>query len=171
MNRAVLLIDLFSGPVPLAGITTGYCFAGNAVILGTCDVIIATEDAHIGIGGPAMIEGGGLGAYHPSEIGPMSTHVPNGVVDILVKVMVQSTAGGGGGGAAATTTPPPPPPPDLLHMRFIFFSRTRRRQWKQRKSTCRTFKAQCKSGNVPISAICVMQYQRIVCVCMISTTL
>ena len=74
-----------SGDVPLVGITSGYCFAGNAAILGCCDVIIATEGANIGMGGPAMIEGGGLGKYHPSEIGPMETQTANGVVDILVK--------------------------------------------------------------------------------------
>ena len=74
-----------SGDVPLVGITSGYCFAGNAAILGCCDVIIATEDANIGMGGPAMIEGGGLGTYHPSEIGPTETQTANGVVDILVK--------------------------------------------------------------------------------------
>ena len=74
-----------SGDVPLVGITSGYCFAGNAAILGCCDVIIATEEANIGMGGPAMIEGGGLGKYHPSEIGPMETQTANGVVDILVK--------------------------------------------------------------------------------------
>ena len=73
-----------SGDVPLVGITSGYCFAGNAAILGCCDVIIATEDANIGMGGPAMIEGGGLGTYHPSEIGPTETQTANGVVDILV---------------------------------------------------------------------------------------
>jgi len=74
-----------SGDVPLVGITSGYCFAGNAAILGCCDVIIATEDANIGMGGPAMIEGGGLGTYHPSEIGPIEIQTVNGVVDILVK--------------------------------------------------------------------------------------
>jgi acetyl-CoA carboxylase carboxyltransferase component len=37
------------------------------------------------MGGPAMIEGGGLGIYTPEEVGPMSVQVPNGVVDILVK--------------------------------------------------------------------------------------
>ena len=74
-----------SGLVPLVGVTSGYCFAGNAVLLGCCDVIIATANARIGIGGPAMIEGGGLGVFHPDEIGPMSVQVPNGVVDIAVK--------------------------------------------------------------------------------------
>jgi acetyl/propionyl-CoA carboxylase alpha subunit/acetyl-CoA carboxylase alpha subunit len=73
-----------SGLVPLVGITTGRCFAGNAVLLGCCDVIIATEDSNIGVGGPAMIEGGGLGVFRPEDVGPMSVQVPNGVVDIPV---------------------------------------------------------------------------------------
>ena len=74
-----------SGLVPVVGITTGRCFAGNAVLLGCCDVIIATEDSNIGVGGPAMIEGGGLGVFTPDEVGPMDIQVPNGVVDIAVK--------------------------------------------------------------------------------------
>jgi len=74
-----------SGLVPTVGITTGRCFAGNAVLLSCCDVIIATEDSNIGIGGPAMIEGGGLGIFTPDEVGPMDIQVPNGVVDIAVK--------------------------------------------------------------------------------------
>lgn len=74
-----------SGLVPVIGITTGRCFAGNAVLLGCCDIIIATEDSNIGVGGPAMIEGGGLGVFTPDEVGPMNVQVPNGVVDISVK--------------------------------------------------------------------------------------
>ena len=73
-----------SGLVPLVGIASGRCFAGNAVLLGCCDVVIATADASIGMGGPAMIEGGGLGVFKPEEVGPMSVQVPNGVVDIAV---------------------------------------------------------------------------------------
>jgi acetyl/propionyl-CoA carboxylase alpha subunit/acetyl-CoA carboxylase carboxyltransferase component len=73
-----------SGLVPLIGINSGYCFAGNAVLLGCCDVIIATANSSIGMGGPAMIEGGGLGVFRPDEVGPMSVQVPNGVVDIAV---------------------------------------------------------------------------------------
>ena len=73
-----------SGLVPLVGVTSGRCFAGNAVILGMCDVIIATEGSNIGMGGPAMIEGGGLGVFTPEEVGPMEVQVPNGVVDIAV---------------------------------------------------------------------------------------
>jgi acetyl/propionyl-CoA carboxylase alpha subunit len=74
-----------SGLVPTVGITTGRCFAGNAVLLGCCDVIIATKGSNIGIGGPAMIEGGGLGVFTPDEVGPMDVQVPNGVVDIEVE--------------------------------------------------------------------------------------
>jgi acetyl/propionyl-CoA carboxylase alpha subunit/acetyl-CoA carboxylase carboxyltransferase component len=73
-----------SGLVPIVGITNGRCFAGNAVLLGCCDVIIATEGSNIGIGGPAMVEGGGLGIFRPEEIGPVEVQVPNGVIDILV---------------------------------------------------------------------------------------
>ena len=69
----------------MVGITSGRCFAGNASLLGCCDVIIATEGSNIGMGGPAMIEGGGLGVFAPEDIGPMSVQVPNGVVDILVR--------------------------------------------------------------------------------------
>ncbi|KAI9024519.1 carbamoyl-phosphate synthase L chain ATP-binding protein [Hyaloraphidium curvatum] len=74
-----------SGLVPMIGITNGYCFAGNAALLGCCDVIIATENSNIGMGGPAMIEGGGLGVVKPTEVGPVSVQAPNGVIDILVK--------------------------------------------------------------------------------------
>ena len=73
-----------SGLVPLVGINSGYCFAGNAAILGCCDVIIATADSNIGMGGPAMIEGGGLGVYRPTEVGPMDVQRANGVVDLAV---------------------------------------------------------------------------------------
>lgn len=81
-----------SGLVPVVGVVSGYCFAGNAAMLGCCDVIIATENASIGMGGPAMIEGGGLGVYHPAEVGPVSFQSPNGVVDILVADEEAATA-------------------------------------------------------------------------------
>ena len=81
---AFYLWGKLSGMVPLVGITSGRCFAGNAVILGCCDVIIATAGSNIGMGGPAMIEGGGLGVFRPEEVGPMEEQVPNGVVDIPV---------------------------------------------------------------------------------------
>lgn len=81
-----------SGLVPLVGITTGRCFAGNASLLGCCDVVIATRDSNIGMGGPAMIEGGGLGVFAPEEIGPMEVQVPNGVVDIAVDDEAEAVA-------------------------------------------------------------------------------
>ncbi|MDH3686238.1 MAG: biotin/lipoyl-binding protein [Myxococcales bacterium] len=73
-----------SGRVPLVGLNSGRCFAGNAALLGCCDVVIATANSNIGMGGPAMVEGGGLGVFRPEEIGPMEVQVPNGVVDIAV---------------------------------------------------------------------------------------
>ncbi|WP_194835974.1 carboxyl transferase domain-containing protein [Nocardia sp. XZ_19_369] len=72
-----------SGRVPLLGIVSGRCFAGNAALLGMCDVVIATPDANIGMGGPAMIEGGGLGVYAPEDIGPIEVQRRNGVVHIV----------------------------------------------------------------------------------------
>ena len=81
-----------SGLVPMVGITAGRCFAGNASLLGCCDVIIATADANIGMGGPAMIEGGGLGVFAPEEIGPMSVQVPSGVVDLAVADEAEAVA-------------------------------------------------------------------------------
>jgi acetyl/propionyl-CoA carboxylase alpha subunit/acetyl-CoA carboxylase carboxyltransferase component len=81
-----------SGLVPVIGVVSGYCFAGNAAMLGCCDVIIATMNASIGMGGPAMIEGGGLGVYHPAEVGPVSFKSPNGVIDILVEDEAEATA-------------------------------------------------------------------------------
>jgi acetyl-CoA carboxylase carboxyltransferase component len=73
-----------SGKVPVVGIVSGRCFAGNAVLLGCCDVIIAAQNANIGMAGPVMIEGGGLGSFKPEDIGPMNVQTNNGVVDIAV---------------------------------------------------------------------------------------
>ncbi|MEN9806518.1 MAG: hypothetical protein RL756_1038 [Pseudomonadota bacterium] len=81
-----------SGLAPLVGITNGYCFAGNAALLGCCDVIIATEGSNIGMGGPAMVEGGGLGVFRPEEIGPLDVHIENGVVDIAVANEAEAVA-------------------------------------------------------------------------------
>src|SRR6202049_186927 len=79
--RAFVLFAGLSGLVPLVGIASGYCFAGNAALLGACAVVIATEDSSIGMGGPAMIEGGGLGLHDPAEVGPIEVQYANGVVD------------------------------------------------------------------------------------------
>ena len=80
-----------SGLVPMIGIGSGRLFAGNAALLGCCDAIIATKDACIGMGGPAMIEGGGLGVFRPEEVGPSNVQYPNGVIDILVEDEVAAT--------------------------------------------------------------------------------
>jgi len=82
--RAFHLFARLSGWVPLVGIASGYCFAGNAALLGCCDVVIASEDSSIGMGGPAMIEGGGLGVHAPGDVGPIDVQYGNGVVDLRV---------------------------------------------------------------------------------------
>lgn len=79
-----------NGQVPLVGIAAGRCFAGNAALLGCCDVIIATRGSNIGMGGPAMVEGGGLGVFAPEQIGPSGVQHGNGVIDILVEDEAQA---------------------------------------------------------------------------------
>ena len=81
-----------SAVAPMIGIVSGRCFAGNAAVAGVCDVIIATKDTTIGMGGPAMIEGGGLGVYRPEEVGPVSVQEPNGVIDIVVEDEAEAVA-------------------------------------------------------------------------------
>jgi acetyl-CoA carboxylase carboxyltransferase component len=82
--RAFQYFAELSGKVPLVGVNSGRCFAGNAALLGCCDVVIATKASNIGMGGPAMIEGGGLGKFAPEEIGPSESQYRNGVIDVLV---------------------------------------------------------------------------------------
>ncbi len=82
--RAFALFARLSGLVPTVAIVAGRCFAGNAALAGCADVIIATEDANLGMAGPAMIEGGGLGRVEPESVGPMDVQRANGVVDVLV---------------------------------------------------------------------------------------
>lgn len=74
-----------NGKVPVISIVNGYCFAGNAALAGSSDIIIGTKSISLGMGGPAMIEGGGLGKVNPKEVGPYQTHLENGVIDILVE--------------------------------------------------------------------------------------
>ncbi|HRO57811.1 MAG TPA: carboxyl transferase domain-containing protein [Burkholderiaceae bacterium] len=81
-----------SGRVPVVGIVAGRCFAGNAALVGCSDVIIATRDSNLGMGGPAMIEGGGLGVYRPEDIGPARVQHANGVIDLLVDDEAQAVA-------------------------------------------------------------------------------
>jgi len=81
-----------SGKAPLVGIVEGSCFAGNAALLGCCNVIIATKHSNIGMGGPAMIEGGGLGIFKQEDIGPIDVQTRNGVVDLAVADEVEAVA-------------------------------------------------------------------------------
>lgn len=84
-NHTFSQFAALSGKVPVVGIVHGRCFAGNAALLGCADVIIATEASNIGMSGPAMIEGAGLGTFQPQEIGPSDVQTRNGVIDVLVK--------------------------------------------------------------------------------------
>ena len=89
---AFLWFAELSGTVPLVGVNAGYCFAGNAALLGCCDIVVATEDSNIGMGGPAMIEGGGLGVFKPTDIGPIDVQRANGVVDVVAADEAEATA-------------------------------------------------------------------------------
>ncbi|HXD90464.1 MAG TPA: carboxyl transferase domain-containing protein [Candidatus Binataceae bacterium] len=84
-SRTFFDFPRLSGLVPMIGIVSGRCFAGNASLLGCCDVVIATSNSNIGMGGPAMIESGGLGVFRPEEVGPINVQMPSGVVDIAVR--------------------------------------------------------------------------------------
>jgi acetyl/propionyl-CoA carboxylase alpha subunit/acetyl-CoA carboxylase carboxyltransferase component len=90
--RAFELLPQLSANAPLIGVASGRCFAGNAAILGCCDVIIAAKDATLGMGGPAMVEGGGLGVFTPEQIGPVDVQQRNGVIDILVEDEAEAVA-------------------------------------------------------------------------------
>ncbi len=79
-----------SGKVPRVSVVSGFCFAGSAAFAGCADVIIATRNTSLGMGGPAMIEGGGLGIHAPEDVGPVSIQEPNGVIDLLVEDEVEA---------------------------------------------------------------------------------
>ncbi len=90
--RAFALWAKLSGVVPRIAVVNGRCFAGNAVIAGCADLIVATANASLGMGGPAMIAGGGLGEVAPDDVGPMSMQEPNGVVDMVVADEAEAVA-------------------------------------------------------------------------------
>jgi acetyl-CoA carboxylase carboxyltransferase component len=90
--RAFKLWAALSGVVPRIAVVKGRCFAGNAVIAGCSDLIVATADASIGMGGPAMIAGGGLGDVDPDAVGPISVQAPNGVVDVVAADEAEAVA-------------------------------------------------------------------------------
>ncbi|HEY5188876.1 MAG TPA: carboxyl transferase domain-containing protein, partial [Solirubrobacteraceae bacterium] len=123
--RAFHLFARLSGLVPLVGIASGYCFAGNAALLGCCDVVIATEDASIGMGGPAMIEGGGLGVFEAREVGPIDVQDANGVVDLRVADDAAAVAAARrylsffARTPATAPSPPPSPPRDPAELRDL----------------------------------------------------
>ena len=86
-----LVWSQLAGVVPRIAVNNGYCFAGNAALYGGADICIATQSSWIGMAGPAMIEGGGLGTFAPTEIGPAEVHNKNGVIDILAADEVEAT--------------------------------------------------------------------------------
>ncbi|GLP96639.1 carboxyl transferase domain-containing protein [Paraferrimonas sedimenticola] len=90
--RTFAELGKLSGRVPTVAITADYCFAGNAALFGCCDLTIATRDTSIGMAGPAMIEGGGLGQFTPDQVGPATMHAKTGVVDLLVENESQAVA-------------------------------------------------------------------------------
>ena len=91
-TRAFALWARLSGLVPRIAVVAGRCFAGNAVIAGAADLIVATEGSSLGMGGPAMIAGGGLGEVEPDEIGPIDVQSRNGVIDVAVADEAEATA-------------------------------------------------------------------------------
>ena len=124
--RAFALWAGLSGLVPRIAVVKGRCFAGNAVIAGCSDLIVATEDASIGMGGPAMIAGGGLGEVDPDDVGPIEMQAPNGVVDVVAAdeeeaVAVTKRLLGYFQGAGE-----PGPAPDQTRMRSLVPERERR---------------------------------------------
>jgi acetyl-CoA carboxylase carboxyltransferase component len=91
-TRAFALWARLSGLVPRIAIVAGRCFAGNAVIAGCSDLIVATQNVSLGMGGPAMIEGGGLGKVDADEVGPLAMQTRNGVVDLAVADEAEAVA-------------------------------------------------------------------------------
>jgi acetyl-CoA carboxylase carboxyltransferase component len=81
-----------AGKSPRIAVANGYNFAGNAALFGAADITIATQKSWIGMAGPAMIAGGGLGDVKPTEIGPIDVQTENGVVDIVADDEAHATA-------------------------------------------------------------------------------
>src|SRR6476619_2448765 len=124
--RAFKLWAALSGVVPRIAIVKGRCFAGNAVIAGCSDLIVATEDASIGMGGPAMIAGGGLGEVRPDEVGPIDMQAPNGVVDFVVADEAEAVAATRRLLAYFQGPTEPADPPDQTRLREMIPERERR---------------------------------------------
>ncbi len=125
-TRAFALWAKLSGLVPRIAVVAGRCFAGNAVIAGCSDLIVATENSSLGMGGPAMIEGGGLGKVDPDEVGPIAMQAPNGVVDVVVADEASATAAAKRLLAYFQGATPPGPAPDQTQLRDLVPERQRR---------------------------------------------
>jgi len=125
-TRAFALWAGLSGLVPRIAVVAGRCFAGNAVLAGCSDLIVATENVSLGMGGPAMIEGGGLGKVHPDEVGPATTQAPNGVIDLLVADEAEATAAAKRLLAYFQGTTAPGEAPDQKRLRELVPERARR---------------------------------------------
>jgi acetyl-CoA carboxylase carboxyltransferase component len=125
-TRAFALWARLSGLVPRIAIVAGRCFAGNAVLAGCSDLIVATENASLGMGGPAMIEGGGLGRVDPDEVGPLAMQERNGVVDVAVADEAAATAAAKRLLAYFQGSTPPGPEPDQDRLRELVPKRERR---------------------------------------------
>ncbi len=125
-TRAFALWAKLAGVVPRIAVVAGRCFAGNAVIAGCSDLIVATENVSLGMGGPAMIEGGGLGRVEPDAIGPIAMQAGNGVVDVLAADEQEATAVAKRLLAYFQGATPPGPEPDQERLREAIPERARR---------------------------------------------
>ncbi len=125
-TRAFALWARLSGLVPRIAIVAGRCFAGNAVLAGCSDLIVATEGSSLGMGGPAMIEGGGLGKVDPDEVGPLETQARNGVVDVVAADEAEATAAAKRLLAYFQGTTPAGAAPDQAALREMVPERARR---------------------------------------------
>ena len=124
--RAFALWAKLSGVVPRISVVHGRCFAGNAVIAGCSDLIVATRDVSLGMGGPAMIEGGGLGRVDPDEVGPLDVMTANGVIDVVAEDEREATAAARRLLAYFQDATPPGPEPDQHRLRGLVPERERR---------------------------------------------
>jgi acetyl-CoA carboxylase carboxyltransferase component len=124
--RAFALWARLSGLVPRIAVVAGRCFAGNAVIAGCSDLIVATENVSLGMGGPAMIEGGGLGKVEPDDVGPLEMQARNGVIDVAARDEAEATAVTKRLLAYFQGATPPGEEPDQERMRELVPERGRR---------------------------------------------
>jgi methylmalonyl-CoA carboxyltransferase 12S subunit len=124
--RAFALWARLSGVVPRIAVVAGRCFAGNAVIAGCSDLIVATENVSLGMGGPAMIEGGGLGKVDPDEVGPLEMQARNGVVDVAIADEAEAVAVAKRLLGYFQGATPPGPEPDQARLREVVPERERR---------------------------------------------